>query len=206
MADPVDLFDGLLAPGQSGGRASDTPIRIAPLTGVSAAQIQAWPGKRETLQTALAPVGVTLPKGRALIDTGRRLCGRIAPGRFLVLADGSLAEIAAAVRPEVGALADLSHARAGVRVSGPKVEDLLSKGAAIDFDPAAFPPGTLAQTAIHHMGTLILRRGDDVFDLFVLTSFALSFAEWLTDASREFGWVIDPPATIDLAPEPTTAR
>lgn len=188
MADPRDPFAGALAEGLSGGRASDDPIRIAPIVGLAAAQVQAWPGRKPELAAALAPVGVTLPDGLAFTETGGRLTGRIAPGRYLVLAEGTVADVAAAVPGAVGAVADLSHARAGVRVTGNRVEDLLAKGAAIPFDPAGFPTGTLVQTSIHHMGVLILRRSPTAFDLFVLTSFARSFADWLTDAAREFGW------------------
>jgi len=189
MADPRDPFAGALEVGQSGGRTNGEPIRIAPIVGVAAAQVQAWPGRKADLAHALAPLGLTLPDGLAFTDTGGRLCGRIAPGRYLVFAPDTVADIAAAVPGGLGAVADLSHARADVRISGGSVEALLAKGAALPFDPAGFLPGTLAQTSIHHMGVLILRRSETVFDLYVLTSFARSFADWLTDACREFGWI-----------------
>jgi len=201
MADPRDPFGGHLEAGRSGGRRGDAPIRIAPIAGTASAQIQAWPGKRAELATALAPVGIRPPGGQTFAECDGRLCGHIAPGRYLVLSDGTIADVAAAVPGAVGAVADLSHARAGVRISGPAVEALMAKAAAIDFSTVAFPPGRLAQTSIHHMGCLVLRRTVDTFDLHVLTSFAVSFADWLTDAGREFGWRTLPACGLALGEE-----
>jgi sarcosine oxidase subunit gamma len=203
MADPRDPFGGHLEAGRGGGRRGDTPIRIALIAGTASAQVQAWPGKRAELATALAPVGLRLPEGQSFAECDGRLCGHIAPGRYLVLSDGAVADVAAAVPGAVGAVADLSHARSGVRVSGAAVEALMAK-AAIDFSAAAFPPGRLAQTSIHHMGCLVLRRADDTFDLFVLTSFAASFADWLTDAAREFGWSAVAPVGLGLGVDAET--
>lgn len=194
MADPSDPFGGHLA--RRGGRLGDAPIRIAPIAGLASAQIQAWPGKRGELTTALAPLGLRLPEGQTFDVGDGRLCGRIAPGRYLVLSEDAIADVQAAVPGAVGAVADLSHARAGVRIAGASVEALMAKAAAIDFSAAAFPPGRLAQTSVHHMGCLVLRRADDVFDLHVPTSFAVSFADWLTDAAREFGWTTGTPVGL----------
>ncbi|MEW5422089.1 sarcosine oxidase subunit gamma [Amorphus sp. 3PC139-8] len=200
MADAADPFAGRLAEGRSGGRRGEPAIVLAQIDPPAAAQLQIWPGKREAVAKALAPIGITLPEGRDLSNHFGRLCGRIAPGRYLVLTADTVADVAAAISADLGAVADLSHARAAVRISGPAVEDLLAKGTALAFDADAFPPGTLAQTSIHHMGCLILRRSETVFDLFVFTSFALSFSEWLTDAAREFGWRTDPSVAIDQVP------
>ncbi|MDQ0317684.1 sarcosine oxidase subunit gamma [Amorphus orientalis] len=202
MAEMEDVFRGRLSPGRQGGRSTATPIRIAAIAGVSAAQIQAWPGKREGVAAALSGCGIALPTERDLTCDGGRICGRIAPGRFLVLSDRPVADVTEAVASDIGAVADLSHARAGVRIAGDRVEDLLAKAAAIPFDATGFPPGTLAQTSIHHMGCLIVRRTEDTFDLYVLTSFAVSFADWLTDAAREFGWATGPAVSLALKAEP----
>lgn len=196
MADPRDPFGGHLDAGRSGGRRGGAPVRIAAIAGMAAAQIQAWPGKRSELTTALAPLGILLPDGQTFDERDGRLSGRIAPGRYLVLSEGTIADVQAAVTGAMGAVADLSHARAGVRIAGASVEALMAKAAAIDFSAAAFPPGRLALTSIHHMGCLVLRRADDAFDLHVPTSFAVSFADWLTDAAREFGWTTGTPVGL----------
>lgn len=199
MAEPNDAFGGLLAAGRSGGRRGGAPIRISPIAGLACAQVQAWAGEQANLADALARIGVQLPDGQSFMETRGRLCGRIAPGRYLVLSETTVADVQAAVPGTVGAVADLSHARAGLRLAGASVEALMAKAAAIDFRAAAFPPGHLAQTAIHHMGCLVLRRADDTFDLFVPTSFAVAFADWLTDAAREFGWQAAAPVGLRLA-------
>ena len=77
--------------------------------------------------------------------------------------------------------------------SGPAATKVLRKGLTLDLDPGTFPERAVAQTAIHHIGTLVHRREAEVFDLFVFRGFALSFWEWLTDASLEYGYrVADP--------------
>lgn len=198
MADPRDPFGGLLIEG-GGGRRGGAPIRIAQIEGTVSVQIQAWPGKKAELAAALAPAGIRLSEKQTFTEADGRLCGHIAPGRFLVFSAGTLEDVAAAIPAVIGAATDLSHARAGIRISGAHVEPLMAKAAAIDFSAAAFPPGRLAQTSIHHMGCLVLRRADDVFDLFVLTSFAVAFAEWVIDAAREFGWATASPVGLALS-------
>ena len=78
-----------------------------------------------------------------------------------------------------------------LRIEGPKAAWILSKGMAIDFHAAAFPPMKVAQSAIHEVGVILRRLTPESFDLYVYRGFALSFWEWLTEAAAETGYRVD---------------
>ena len=69
---------------------------------------------------------------------------------------------------------DQSHGRVRIGISGRSSRLLLSKGTAIDLDPAVFPEGSAAMTMVGHISVQIARTGDDSFELTVLRSFAES--------------------------------
>ncbi|EJT06194.1 sarcosine oxidase subunit gamma family protein [Rhizobium sp. CCGE 510] len=69
---------------------------------------------------------------------------------------------------------DQSHGRVRIGVSGRSSRSLLSKGTAVDLDPAIFPEGHSAMTMVGHLSVQIVRTGDDSFELTVLRSFAES--------------------------------
>ena len=54
----------------------------------------------------------------------------------------------------------------------------------VDLDPAAFPIGRLAQTAIHHIDVLIHRIDERAYEIWVVRSFAESLSEWLLGAAE----------------------
>ncbi|PDT04907.1 sarcosine oxidase subunit gamma [Rhizobium chutanense] len=69
---------------------------------------------------------------------------------------------------------DQSHGRVRIGISGRSSRLLLSKGTAVDLDPAVFPEGHSVMTMIGHLSVQIVRTGDDSFELTVLRSFAAS--------------------------------
>ncbi len=110
----------------------------------------------------------------ALLGTG--------PGSWLVQADAAPADWAADLRDRLGSLASVSDQSGGYvifRLSGPDARTVLQRGAAIDFDPAAFAPGSVATTVIAHIG-VIIRQIDDAptYDVALFRSFAGSFRHW----------------------------
>jgi heterotetrameric sarcosine oxidase gamma subunit len=114
----------------------------------------------------------------------------IGPGRWLVVEPESrdLASLLSHDCPgDVAAITDLGHARAVLRVAGPKVRDLLGKLCTLDLESTVFPPGSCAQTQFGHVGVLLYCRAHDGFDIFVPRSFAVSAWESILDAALEFG-------------------
>lgn len=69
---------------------------------------------------------------------------------------------------------DQSHGRVRIGISGGSSRVLLSKGTAVDLDPAVFAEGSSAMTMMGHISVQIARTGDDSFELTVLRSFAES--------------------------------
>ncbi|MDC9812948.1 sarcosine oxidase subunit gamma [Rhizobium binxianense] len=69
---------------------------------------------------------------------------------------------------------DQSHGRVRIGVSGRSSRALLSRGTAVDLDPAVFPEGHSVMTMVGHISVQIVRTGDDGFELTVLRSFAES--------------------------------
>ncbi|RWY89140.1 sarcosine oxidase subunit gamma [Rhizobium leguminosarum] len=89
------------------------------------------------------------------------------------LSPASLAALAAVLAGKAVVM-DQSHGRVRIGISGRCSRLLLSKGTAIDLDPAVFPEGSSAMTMMGHISVQIVRTGDDSFELTVLRSFAES--------------------------------
>jgi sarcosine oxidase subunit gamma len=121
--------------------------------------------------------------GKAVGPAAATVMG-LAPGRWLLSADDASwpARLAAAFAEGQAAVTDLSAARLVLRLEGQGSLIVLRQGVAIDLHPAAFPPGSCAQTLVHHMGVLLHRLDADTFDLHVGRSYGRSFREWLHDA------------------------
>ena len=80
---------------------------------------------------------------------------------------------------------DLSHGRVIARIAGSQARALLAKACPLDIESL-----TLGDCAATHLGaiTVIIHwHGDNVYDLYVSRSFAVSLWEWLLDAAQEFG-------------------
>lgn len=154
-------------------------------------QIQAWPQTLAAVE-AVVTQGLGLsevpPAGSTATFDGGALCA-LGAGRFL-LSTGS-DDIAATFRTAFSsadaAVTDISHGRAILSLEGDAAAELLSRCVALDFDADVFPPGRVAQTAIHHVDVLVHRLTDSRFEIWALRSFAESLAEWLLDAGAGLG-------------------
>ena len=98
------------------------------------------------------------------------------------------ARVRAAVLPLGGSATDVSAQRIGLRLTGPRVRDVLAKGCSLDLHPRAFGAGDSAQTALGQAGVVLLGLSDtgDEYSVLVRSSFAGYLAEWLLDAALEF--------------------
>lgn len=118
--------------------------------------------------------------GIALLGTG--------PGSWLAHIDAAPADWAAGLRDRLGPLASVSDQSGGYvifRLSGPGARTVLRRGAAIDFHPASFAPGTVATTVIAHIG-VVIRQIDDAptYDVALFRSFAGGFRHWLDATAK----------------------
>lgn len=159
-------------------------IAISEIAHCSINLVSGWAGEGygEFERQLAANLGVVLPdNGRFVKAKGVCVAG-FGQGRFLLLAKKMpLLDLG-----ERGVVSDLSHARCGLSLSGERAEYVLNKGLAVDLGLAQCPVGSVLQSTIDHVGVWIFRRADQVFEIYVLTSFARSFEEWLNDAALEF--------------------
>jgi sarcosine oxidase subunit gamma len=186
MAERLSALANLRPAGAgSGARAVLTESRPATI-----AQIAAWPEADTRVQAAIAAqLGVLVPRvGQGVVERGFTVIAT-APGRFLVAgnADDLLRRIETAIPPNDGAVTDLSHGRAILRLECEAAEALLQRCVAIDLDPAAFPPGRAVQSMIHHIDVVVHRLGPATFEVWALRSFVEALAEWLLEAGEDFG-------------------
>jgi heterotetrameric sarcosine oxidase gamma subunit len=86
-------------------------------------------------------------------------------------------------------VSDQSDARLVLRLSGPRVRDVLAKGLAIDLHPKAFKPGDVASTPIASIGVQIdMLDAAPTYQLTAPRSMAGSFWSWLSASAAEFGY------------------
>jgi sarcosine oxidase subunit gamma len=114
-------------------------------------------------------------QGLALIGTGA--------GTWLAYADDVPPLWADALRDRLAGLASVSDQSDGyvvTRLAGEGARTALQRGAAIDFHPEVFGPGSAATTVIAHIGAIIWQiDAQPTYDVAVFRSFADSFRHWL---------------------------
>ena len=113
------------------------------------------------------------------------------PGRVLVVGPQGRdleAELARALVDEEVALTGVGHSRTVIRLSGPRLRDLLAKGCGLDFHPRAFRTGDAVQSHYEKIAVLLHARDDaPTVDLFVARSLVVSLWEHLLEGALEFG-------------------
>jgi heterotetrameric sarcosine oxidase gamma subunit len=190
---------GRLVPGETAG-AAEPAILLRELQIAAVLEVGAWPNRLEPVANRLSELAGTILPGRPgrFSESDTALVGWVAFGRFIYIAASSeeTARVDEALDTDDAAVVDLGPARRALHVGGSEASALLNKAVAIDFDPRAFPPGSLAQAVIHQIPVIILRRNEDGFDLLVPTSLADALIEWLTDAALEFGYRVAEPAAM----------
>lgn len=184
MAERASVLAHLPRPPAAPGATTVREIRTGAIV-----QIAAWPDTLQLVKGAMADLGLPVAEQGMGVANDAATTLALAPGRHLVLSDdpGLPARLEGALLSTVAAVTDISHGRSVIRLNGPDAVSVLLKGVAVDLDIHAFPPGRVAQTAIHHVDVTIFRQGDESFDLIVLRGFAEAFAEWLLDAGLEKG-------------------
>jgi heterotetrameric sarcosine oxidase gamma subunit len=191
MAERRSALAECLKPGLYGAAEPGGPgIEIRELRPLAVAQVAAFDAER-----AAAAIGATLgapapPGCNGVAVAADSTVFWTGPGRWLAVEPETrdLAALLARHCPgEVAAITDLSHARTALRTGGPQVRALLAKLCTLDLDPAAFPPGSCAQTQFGQIGVLLYCRERDGFDIFMFRGFAVAAWETIIDAALEFG-------------------
>lgn len=182
----VSPLEGALEAHQVSGQ--EPAVSIAERRGLALVQVIARRGRADA---AAERLGLDPTPGRAA-DTPAGAALWLAPGSWLVVQDAAEASLERTLRERlahVAAVVDQSHGRAGLRLAGPRAREVLGKGCRLDLHPRAFAPGMCAQTIIAQIGVL-LHQVDErpTYDLYVASSYALDFLEWLSASAAEFGY------------------
>ena len=122
--------------------------------------------------------------------SGDQACLCLGPDEWLLLsADGRAGELETAIRAALDddpwlSIVDVSHAYAGLILTGPAAREILARGCRLDLHPRAFRPGQCARTFLAKARIILRCTNDDAFELWVANSFARYTAAWLMEAIR----------------------
>ena len=182
MAKRTSALEGSYQPGRFGSLGA-TGITLQQVPELTLHQIAFWADSiDETGSLAASAAGADSAPGpgRAIIGNKGAIL-RIEPMKWWLI--GVEASV---LLPEQGATIDLSHSRTRIRISGPDAVDLLNRLLPLDLRETSFPEGSVASSALHHVGVTLWRSGDG-YELFIPRGFALSVWEVLFDSALQFG-------------------
>jgi sarcosine oxidase subunit gamma len=162
-------------------------LTVLERTGLGIATVMARAGQVPALGQRLGMALVDGPvrsaaEARAMLGTG--------PGTWLMIAENVAPDWAERIADDMAGLAsvfDQSSGYAILRLSGAEAAAVLRKGAFLDFHVDAFPPGSVAVAVIEHIGAILWRLDETVFEIVVFRSFASSFWHWLVTAAASIG-------------------
>ncbi len=202
----VSALEGVAVPGRYGRTDAAAGVVVAELPTAGLALVTARRGRSaDLIAAAEAAFGVALPATPRRVGNGDLAFIWSGPDRWLAhCADAPPACMERLLAPLAAhaAVVDQSHARALLRISGPRVRDALAKGVAIDLDPRAFRPGDTAMTGVAHVAVQLWQIDDaPTYAFSIARSLAGSFWDWLAASGAEYGLELaSPPPTVSASP------
>lgn len=189
---PRGAWAGIAQPGRFGAQ-DEAGIAVTLLDGFGLATLIAGPGAVTALSRIVETrLGIALPEALGIVSGVTHDVIWIGPEQWLLRATvrGGFQALLAEIAPHA-AVSDQSDARAALRLSGPRVRDVLAKGVMLDLHPAAFAVGAAASTSIAYVGVQLWRLADGpdgaVFEIMLPRSMAGSFWSWFAASAAEFG-------------------
>jgi heterotetrameric sarcosine oxidase gamma subunit len=164
-------------------------VQLRELPAAAMIDLRLEPSDTTALTAAQSALALDLPltPGKSRTRAGH-VALWLGPDQWLIAASAASAALLVQTLDGVAASAvDVSDLRAAFELAGPRAEDVLRKGCAIDLHPRAFAPGDCALTSFARV-RVALRQSDGrhTYQLFVERSYALYLWDWLTDAMLEF--------------------
>ncbi len=182
MVNRVSALEGHFEFGRFGAEGS-TGITLSVVKDLQMSQVAAWPDSIEAVGQLLAAQLQSeefAGPGRSVTGSGGSML-RVEPLKWWLLG-ADTPELEA----EQGATLDLSHSRTRVRILGEDATTLLNRLLPLDLRDQQFPSGSVASSAIHHVG-VTLWRSQQSYELFIPRGFALSVWEVLFESALQFG-------------------
>ena len=185
MADRISALAGYYRTGKFGILDEDgsAGIKIEEVRDLVLHQVAAWQDSIEQVGKQVAKKsGCKSAPGPCRAEAGKKAAMlRIEPLKWWLV--GSEAE---ALDAEKGATLDISHSRTQIRISGEEAASYLNRHLSLDLREDSFPVGSVASTAIHHVG-VTLWRSEQGYELFIPRGFALSIWEGMFESAMQFG-------------------
>lgn len=186
MAELRSALKGHLSPGRF-GLDGTTGVTLSEVHPFFLTQISAWPDSLQAVgEQAARLAGCSAPPGPAqAIDTATGTLLRVEPLKWWLIGQDAPTD-PLSLAAETGAVLDLSSSRSWIRLSGANAADLLNRFLPLNLSETAFPSGSSASTAFHHIG-VTLWRDERGFNLLLPRSFAATLWEMLTESAAQFG-------------------
>ena len=183
MVDRVTSLDGHYAPGVYGPELDQGPGVVLELVpDLVLSQVAAWPDSLAAAGACVceaAGVG-EVPGPGAAVEGSAAAVLRIEPLKcWLVGVEPP------SIDAQTGASLDLSHSRTRIRITGRDAVALLNRFLPLDLRESSFPEGSVASSALHHVG-VTLWRSSAGYELFLPRGFALSCWEVILESARQF--------------------
>lgn len=125
-------------------------------------------------------------------DTGGFTALPLSPGQWMLVAsnggDGSFGSDIAKKVAGLGYVSEQSQGRVCLRLSGERIAEFMERACRLDLHPSVAKRGYCAQTQMAQMGVLMHMVDDSpTYDLFVLSGFAMDFADWIIHTGLKYG-------------------
>jgi heterotetrameric sarcosine oxidase gamma subunit len=154
-------------------------------------EIAAFRDRAPELASRSRERGLLLPAVGQAAAAGGALIIAVRPERWLVLLPPAAAGASAAQGREIcggaGAAIELSSGLAALHLAGAAVRETLKRGCRLDLDPAAFPAGAAAASALAQVAVTLAALPSGLLLLTPATT-ARHLREWLASTARPFGF------------------
>lgn len=180
-------------------------VLAAEREGPAVARVEARKGQATRVAQLLrAELGIEPPEGPRRASRGDAALAGIAPQTWLATregADGTFPQTLRSLLGDCASVVDQSDAFAVIRLTGPRVREMLAKLVPIDVHPRSFRVNDVAQTLCGHVRVVLWRledgtssvptddgaRTDAVFELWAGRSLADSLWRAVCHGGAEFG-------------------
>jgi sarcosine oxidase subunit gamma len=194
---PLPALAGIARAGRHGARAGAPGLVLQERDGLRIVSLAARRGQAGALADAVrARWGVDLPVTPRFVEGAGVAFVWSGAAQWLAIAEAG--DLEAALRAAAGSLASITaqgDGRVVLRLSGPKVRDVLAAVVPIDLHPSAFRPGDTAMTLAGHIAVQI-RLLDDGFELMAFRGYAGTLFHTVLEAGLKFGVDVLPPEAL----------
>jgi len=191
---PEASLEAVLAPGRH-GNAGHEPVRIA-VRRCDLVHLSARRGRAQELEkTIRGALHLELPEPGYASNGGALSALWLQPNAWMLVAppaeEGVFARSVKVACGDAGSVADQTHGRTMLTLSGRQARRVLAKLCRLDMHPRAFTPGRVATTRMAEISCTLHQRDETPsYELIVFSTYAAHFAAALTHAAAELGYEV----------------